>query len=70
MHSHKILTIQQDEPTSAFGQTLAHSKRNVELVEPTYNLVKLPELNPVSACRGIPTELTPRGQPCCFVKIL
>ncbi len=23
-----------------------------------------------NACRGFPTELTPRGQPCCFVKIL
>ncbi len=32
--------------------------------------VKLPELNPVYACRGFPTELIPRGWPCCIVRIL
>ena len=29
----------------------------------------LPELNPVSGFRGFPTELTPRGIPCCIVRI-
>ncbi len=29
----------------------------------------LPELNPVSGPRGFPTELTPRGKPCCIVRI-
>ncbi len=29
----------------------------------------LPELNPVSGPRGFPTELTPRGTPCCIVRI-
>ena len=26
-------------------------------------------LNPVSGPRGFPTELTPRGKPCCIVRI-
>ncbi len=30
----------------------------------------LPELNPVSGLRGFSTELTPRGKPCCIVRIL
>ena len=31
---------------------------------------KIPELNTVDACRGFPTDLTPRGWPCCIVRIL
>ncbi len=39
--------------TSAFSQTSA----------------RLPELNPVSGPQGFPKELTPRGKPCCVVRI-
>ena len=28
------------------------------------------ELYPVDGCRGFPTELTPRGWPCCIIRIL
>ncbi len=34
------------------------------------SVIELPELNPVDACRGFPTKLTPRGWPCCIVRIL
>ncbi len=32
-------------------------------------LAIFPELIPIDACRRFPTELTPRGQPCCIVRI-
>ena len=35
-----------------------------------YNVsATFPELNQVSGPRGFPMELTPRGKPCCIVRI-
>ncbi len=45
-------------PATAFCPTLAKTKVNV----------KFPESNPVSACRGFPTELTSVGYPCCILE--
>ncbi len=56
--------------TSAFGQTLAHLAQLCSRAgrsPPFHQQLKRPLLY---TCRGFPTELTSRGQPCCFVKIL
>ena len=53
----------------AFYATLAEIQRNVKQIEqvylaqtPVYTSAKFPEFNPVDACRGFPTELTPQGR--------
>ncbi len=70
IHSHKILMTQQGEPCYLSIWSNPCRLHKECQAGRAYYLAKLPELNPVNACRGIPTELTPLGQPCCFVKIL
>ena len=51
---------------------LFRSKEMSSIVQTVVDIsaIKLPELNPVDACRGFPTELTPRGWPWCIIRIL
>ena len=47
--------------TLTFCATLAQIKRDVKEVEQVYlgEIPRMLELNPVDACQGFPTELTP-----------
>ncbi len=60
-HSHKILSIQQGQPRylSILSNPCSDQEESQAGRENMH--LKFPELNPVDACRGFPTELTPQG---------
>ncbi len=65
IHVHRLIKLD-----FLFDRLQRRNVKQVEQVYLVYTSAEFPEFNPVDACRGFPTELTPRGWPLLYRNFL